>query len=180
MKRPKRCCAIGWACSPSASTSKCSAPTARATKNTCTPPWLWPTRLAHRWWRPTMCASSSRPTTMPTKPVSASVRAGPWTTRVARVTTATSSTSRARTKWPSCSATCPTPSPTPSKSPSVATSRCSWASTSCPTSPRPTAWASTIICAMSPMKAWRSAWRCSGPRRPRQTMKKSARSTWTA
>ena len=64
---------------------------------------------------------------------------------------------------------------TPSRSPSSATSRCSWASTSCRTSPRPMAWASTTTCGTPPSKVSRSAWRCCCRRTPRTT-RPSARS----
>ncbi|MNJ53002.1 hypothetical protein D3C77_483740 [compost metagenome] len=178
--RPRPCCATGWRCSPIVSMSKYSVPTAQATKSTCMRQWRLPTSWVRRWSRPTMCASSSSRTTTPTRPVCASVKVVPWMTRGVRVTTATSSTSKARTKWPSCSATCPMRWQTPSKSPSAATSRFNWASTSCRTSPRQTAWASTTTCGMCPTKAWKSAWRCSGRKRPRPTMKKNARSTSTA
>ena len=75
--RPRRCCASGWRCSPSASTSKCNVPAGSTTRSTSTRRWLWRHAATRRWWRPTTCASSSRKTSRPTRPASASARADP-------------------------------------------------------------------------------------------------------
>lgn len=75
--KPKRFFKTGWACSPSASTLKCSAPIGHATKNTCTRRWHWPTSLAPRWWLPTTYVSSSRRTSTPTRPAYALARMDP-------------------------------------------------------------------------------------------------------
>ncbi|MDT4860491.1 hypothetical protein FQZ97_950590 [compost metagenome] len=177
---PRRCWPSGRPCSPSASTWSCSAPRAPTTKSTCMPRSPWPTVAARRWWPPTMCASSSRVTSRPTRPASVSARAGSSVTHAVRAPIPTSSTSSPPRKWRTCSATFPRRWRTPSRSPSVATLTCSLASTFCRTFRRPMAWASTTTCVTFPTRVSKSAWRCSGRRRPRRTTRKSARSTWTA
>ncbi len=77
---------------PGASTSKCNVPAGSTTRSTSTRRWLWRHAATRRWWRPTTCASSSRRTSRPTRPASASARGGLSTIRGGRVPIRTSNT----------------------------------------------------------------------------------------
>ncbi|MGA4817416.1 hypothetical protein ACPA9J_33005 [Pseudomonas aeruginosa] len=145
-------------------------------EGTSTRRWLWRHAVTRRWWRPTTCASSSRKTSGAHETRvcigegrTSTIRGGPRTYSDQQYLKSPAEMAELFSDLPEALEN------TVEMRQTLQHPRCSWASTSCRTSPRPMAVGIDDTCGTPPSKVSRSAWRCCVRRTPRTT-RPSARS----